>query len=90
VLSSAFAGMAAFTALGALAAGALIGPFGLVGLLNVQAALHVGAGLVVLLGLVRSRKTVEEPELDTAAPLPGDMSPMLGECQPCSPPATST
>ncbi|HEV7973781.1 MFS transporter [Amycolatopsis sp.] len=69
VLSTGFAGMAAFTALGALAAGVLIGPLGLAGLLNVQATLHVGAGLVVLLGLVRSRKTVEEPQLVTVAPL---------------------
>jgi MFS family permease len=69
VLSTGFAGMAAFTALGALAAGALIGPLGLAGLLNVQAGLHVAAGLVVLLGLVRPRKTVEEPELVTAGPL---------------------
>ncbi|MDT7729077.1 MAG: hypothetical protein QOI21_5653 [Actinomycetota bacterium] len=68
VLSTAFAGMAAFTAVGALAAGVLIDPVGLAGLLNIQAALHVCAGLIVLIAIVRHRETVEEPELVTAGP----------------------
>jgi MFS family permease len=69
VLSTGFAGMAAFNAAGALVAGVLIGPIGLVGLLNVQAALHVCAGLLVLIALVWRRETVEEPELVTIGPL---------------------
>jgi hypothetical protein len=63
VLSTGFAGMAAFTGLGALGAGALVDPVGLNGLLNSQAVLHVCAGLVVLVGLVwRSGESAEPLE----------------------------
>ncbi|MBK1782922.1 MFS transporter [Prauserella sp. ASG 168] len=50
VLSTAFAGTAAFTALGMLLAGALTGVVGLPVLLDAQAALHITGGLVALAG----------------------------------------